>query len=198
MVKTQAIAERERNRLDDDTRQAREALQRTLTTLALIIGSALPITIAFILIMVTNEDGENPLDRVPDYDPPLVETLTVPFDSAEPVQTRYRYTGRVRIVIEGTGQVAGMGTYDALYRFADPRGTPLHPPQPGAFGLLIDGKPTRAALGLTDETQSYADDHIYSGVYEMGRADHRLTLAFDDPDPAGNNGVFTVTVVQIQ
>ncbi|MEJ5210913.1 MAG: cell division protein ZapD, partial [Burkholderiales bacterium] len=33
----------------------------------------------------TNDDG-NPLDRIPDYSHPLVETLSVPLDSGEPVQ----------------------------------------------------------------------------------------------------------------
>ncbi|MCZ7539255.1 MAG: hypothetical protein M5U29_04920 [Anaerolineae bacterium] len=176
-------------------RQPQTPLQRTLITLALIIGSALPVMIAFVLIMSTN-DGDNPLDRIPDYSDPLAETLTVPFDRAEPLETEYRYYGQVRIVVEGSGMLAGVGTLDALYVFAGEDGTPLGPPQLTASGLAIDGAPALDALGLAAEPPDYADDHLYSAIYDLGGDYRRVRFGVAGGGSSGA-GALTVTIVQL-
>ncbi len=176
-------------------RPPQTSLQHTLITLALIIGSALPVMIAFVLIASTN-DGENPLDRIPDYGDPLIETLIVPFDRAEPVETGFRYYGRVRIVVEGSGALAGMGTLDALYLFAGEDRTPLDPPQLSASGLVIDGAPALDALKLAGEPPDHADDHLYSAIYDLGSDYRRVRFSVAGGGPGGT-GALTVTIVQL-
>ena len=175
--------------------QPQTPLQRTLITLALIIGSALPVMIAFVLVASTN-DGGNPLDRIPDYGDPMTETLTVPLDRVETVETEYRYYGRVRIVVEGSGTLAGVGTLDALYLFAAADGTPLSAPQLSANGLAIDGAPALDALKLAAEPPDYAGDHLYSAIYDLGRDYRRVRFGIAGGGPGGV-GALTVTIVQL-
>ena len=182
--------------MSGDSHKPQTALQRTLTTLALIVGSALPVMIAFVLVASTN-DGGNPLDRIPDYGDPMIETLAVPFDRAEPVETEFRYYGRVRIVVEGSGTLAGAGTLDALYLFASEGGTPLSPPQLVADGLAIDGAPALDALNLAAEPPDYASDHLYSALYDL-RGDHQRVRFSVVGGGSGGAGALTVTIVQLQ
>lgn len=181
--------------MSQSPRQPQPPLQRTLTTLALIIGSALPVMIAFVLVASTN-DGDNPLDRIPDYSDPLVETLTVPFDRAEPVETEFRYYGQVRIVVEGSGALPGVGTLDALYVFAGEDGTPLSAPQLAASGLAIDGAPALDALKLAAEPPDYAGDHLYSAIYDLEDDYRRVRFSVAGGGPGGA-GALTVTIVQL-
>ena len=177
-------------------RQPQTALQRALIMLAMIVGSALPVMIALVLIASTNA-GENPLDRIPDYGDPLIETLVVPFDHAGPVETGFRYYGRVRIVVEGSGTLAGVGTLDALYLFADEDGTPLGTPRPGTGGLAIDGAPALAEFNLLAEPPDYAGDHLYSAIYDLGDDYRRLRFSIAGGGPGGT-GALTVTIVQLE
>jgi hypothetical protein len=163
--------------------------------LALIVGSALPVMIAVVLIASTNE-GENPLDRIPDYGDPLIETLVVPFDRAGPVETGFRYYGRVRIMVEGSGALAGVGTLDALYLFAGEDGTPLGTPQLTASGLAIDDAPALEALNLLAEPPDYAGDHLYSAIYDLGDDYRRVRFSVAGGGPGGT-GALTVTIVQL-
>lgn len=179
-----------------DSRKPQTALQRTLTTLALIIGSALPVMIAFVLVASSNDDG-NPLDRIPDYGDPMIETLSVPFDRAGPVETEFRYYGQVRIVVEGSGILTGAGTLDALYLFASEDGTPLGTPQLVAGGLVIDGAPALDALSLAAEPPDYAGDHLYSAIYDLG-SDYRRVRFSVAGSGSGGTGALTVTIVQLQ
>lgn len=177
-------------------RQPQTPLQRTLITLALLVGSALPVMIAFVLVTSTNDDG-NPLDRIPDYGDPLVESLTMPFDRAEPIETEYRYYGRVRIVVEGSGALPGVGRLDALYLFAGEDGAPLDPLQLTARGLTIDGALALDALKLAVEPPDYAGDHLYSALYDLGKDYRRVRFGVSGAGPGGT-GVLTVTIVQLQ
>ncbi len=181
--------------MSGDSHKPQTPLQRTLTTLALLIGSALPVMIALVLIVSTNE-GDNPLDRIPDYRDPLAETLTVPFDRAGPVETEFRYYGQVRIVVEGSGTLAGVGTLDALYVFAGEDGTPLDLPQLTASGLAIDGAPALDALKLVAEPPDYAGDHLYSAIYDLGDDYRSVRFSVAGGRPGGA-GALTVTIVQL-
>lgn len=175
-----------------DSGKSQEALRRTVSTLALIIGSALPAIIAFVLVASTN-DSENPLDRVPNYDDPLIETLTLPLDSPEPVRTAYRYYGRVRLVFEGSGILPDGQSVDAFYRYevGDASSAPVL-----TALLMVDGSPALEALGLSSEPPEYASDHLYSAVYDLRDAYRRLQ--FSVGGGPGSQGAFSVTVVQIR
>ncbi len=166
--------------------------QRAASTLALLIGSALPVLIAMVLVASTN-DGSNPLDRIPDYGDPLVETLSLPLESSEPVQTQYRYYGRVRLVFEGSGALADGAGIDAFYRF-DQTGTGAPALTPA---LAIDGMSALEALNLSAEPPAYADDHLYSAVYDL-RGDYRRLRFNALTGGPGSNGAFTITVVQLR
>lgn len=176
-----------------DSGKSREALRRTVSTLALIIGSALPAIIAFVLVASTN-DGDNPLDRVPNYDDPLMETLTLPLNSAEPVRTAYRYYGRVRLVFEGSGTLPNGQRVDAFYHYGagEASSTPVL-----TSLLTVDGSPALEALGLSTEPPEYASDHLYSAVYDLRDAYRRLQFSVGGGGP-GSQGVFSITVVQLR
>ncbi len=166
--------------------------QRAASTLALLIGSALPVIIAIVLVASTNE-GDNPLSRIPDYDDPLVETLSLSLESNELVQTQYRYYGRVRLVFEGSGFLADGAGIDAFYRF-DPAGTDA----PALTSTLaIDDTPALEALNLSAEPPAYADDHLYSAIYDLRGEYRRLRFSALTGGP-GSSGVFTITVVQLR
>lgn len=175
-----------------DAQHTQEALRRAASTLMLLIGSALPVIIAVMLVASTNDDG-NPLDRIPDYSDPLVETLSVPLDSGEPVQTQYRYFGRVRLVFEGNGTLADGATVDSFYRFDE---TVADTPALTSV-LAVDGTPALDALGLSAEPPAYADDHLYSAIYDLGGDYRRLRFGVINGGP-GSSGAFTVTVVQLR
>jgi len=166
--------------------------QRAASTLALLIGSALPVIIAIVLVASTNDQG-NPLDRIPDYGDPLVETLSLPLESGEPVQTQYRYYGRVRLVFEGSGSLADGTGVDAFYRF-DQAGTGA---SVLASALAIDGVPALEALNLSAEPPAYADDHLYSAIYDLRDEYRRLRFSVLTGGP-GSSGAFTITVVQLR
>ncbi|GAB4428668.1 MAG: hypothetical protein Kow00106_23940 [Anaerolineae bacterium] len=175
-----------------DSRRTSDALRHAASTLALLIGSALPVIIAIVLVASTNE-GNNPLDRIPEYSDPLVETLSVPLGSNEPVQTQYRYYGRVRLVFEGSGSLADGAVIDVFYRL-DQAGTGA----PALTSTLaIDGTPALEALGLRAEPPAYADDHLYSAIYDLG-GDYRRLQFTVIPDGLGGSGAFTITVVQLR
>jgi hypothetical protein len=163
-------------------------------TLALVLGSAAPVAIAFFLVATTNNDGDNPLDSVPSYTSPVEETLTVPF-GADPVRSEYFYRGSVRLVFEGSGQPGGAAFADCFYRFADAAGAPLDVPQLDPALLIIDGQPALDALGLTADPPAYQADHLYSAVLDTGSGWHRLTF---NASGSGGSGQITITLVQIE
>jgi hypothetical protein len=175
-----------------DSQRTLDALRRAANTLALLVGSALPVIIAVVLVASTN-DGGNPLDRIPEYSDPLVETLSVPLVSGEPVQTQYRYYGRVRLVFEGSGTLADGATVDSFYRF----GAPIADAPALAPVLAVDGTPALDALGLSAGPPAYADDHLYSAIYDLGGDYRHLRFSVINGGP-GSSGAFTVTVVQLR
>lgn len=172
------------------------ALERTAKTMLMVLGSALPFIIAWILIASTNED--NPLDRIPDYDAPIQETLVLPLDRAATVETAYDYRGNVRVVIEGTATGTDGARRDAFYRFTDADGMPLETAQSQDSLFTIAGEPARAALELSGNMPPYSGDHTYTGVYPAGRNWTHITFgtAGDAADIA--SGELRITVVQIE
>ncbi len=180
------------------TRQndSQNPLERAVSFLLLSIGSALPFLIAWFLIASTND--ENPLDKIPDYEAPQEETLTVPFNRETPLRTQFRYRGAVRLVIEGTGQTAGSAYNDAFYVYTGADGTPLETPQLAASGLMINGKAALAALDLEDEPLPYNADHFYTAVYDVGFELHTITFQINDATPADNTGTYAITVIDIE
>jgi hypothetical protein len=177
-------------------RGSQSALHRTLLTLLLVIGSAAPVAIAFFLVASISD--ENPLDNIPDYETTFNETLIVPFDRADPTYTEFKYTGRVRVVVEGTGQAAGTAFSDAFYLYTDADGRPLQPPQTEMFDLAIDGQRAIQALGLVDDPTPYNDDHQYAVIYDVGPELRRIAFRISDEVVQDNSGAFTIYVVQLK
>ncbi len=73
-------------------------LERTLGTLALPVGSALPFALAWILIASTDDDAtpQNPLERIPDYGgPPAPDPAHTPTP---------RYIGRRTVGLQNIAQ----------------------------------------------------------------------------------------------
>ncbi len=175
------------------TRSTPDALRQTLLTLLVVIGSALPFAIAFFLVASTNED--NPLDNIPDYEDPLTETLSVPLNGTEPVTTVYQYQRRVRLFIEGTGQI-GEAAVDAFYHYADGGLLPDAPPIP-VYGLEINGQPALDALKLAENPPAYEADHLYPVIYDAGIDLRPMTIRFAAGLPGEPTGALTITVVQL-
>lgn len=173
------------------------ALHHTLMTLLLVLGSAAPAAIAFFLVASANNDG-NPLDKIPDYDMLPSETLVIPLDRGEPTYTQFEYWGKVRLVIEGTGQAADMTYRDAFYVYTDTNGHPLETPPISPSGLEIDRRQAINALAMTADQLVYDPDHLYAVIYDVGSRARRI--AFRVPvDPAEDQtGELNITVVQLK
>lgn len=180
--------------MSQEPHRTQDAVRRTVSMLALIFASALPAVIAIVLVASTNDDG-NPLDRIPDYGDPLVETLTVPLDSVSSVQTHYRYFGRVRLVFEGSGVLPDGTSTDVFYRFSASGRASAAPTL--APALAVDGVPVLDALELSAGPPDYADDHLYSALYDL-RGDYRRLRFSVIGGGAGADGALTITVVQIR
>jgi hypothetical protein len=172
-------------------------MKQTLGMLMLIIGSAAPVMIAIMLVASTN-DG-NPLDKIPDYEDPPTETLTVPFDREETTYTEFQYVGSVRLVIEGIGRLSmGAASNDAFYVYTDAEGNQLETPRIEGPGLIIDGEPAFAAPGIVDQLPVYNDDHLYAAIFDAGPRLRRIAFRVADIDVSDNTGEFTITVVQLK
>ncbi len=164
-------------------------------TMLLAVGSALPFMIALVLIASTN-DG-NPLDRIPDYEDPINETLVLPLERGATVQTELEYRGAVRVIVEGTATLAGGARRDAFYKFAGADGAPLAAPQHQDSLFTIAGQPALAALELPVTPPDYARDHVYTGVYHAGDAWTRITFGAATGAADVTGGTLRITVVQI-
>ncbi len=171
------------------------ALRRTLMTLALVLGSAAPVAIAFFLVAMTDNGDENPLANIPSYTSPIEETLTVSFGSSDPLKSEFFYRDNVRVVFEGSGPIDGALLADSFYRLTDAAGTPLDGPQLDPSLLLIDGQTALDALGLSDDPPEYQADHLYTAVLNVGHNWRHLT--FGSASGSGS-GQLTITVVQIE
>ena len=169
-------------------RSFRRTLERTLGTLALVIGSALPFALAWVLIASTDDDTtpQNPLDRIPDYSGPLQETLSVPAGAT--VQTTYSYYGTVRLIVEGTWESAA-GTHDALYGFPS-NGSPRWQP-----ALTIDGQALADVAGWDTANRPPPDphEHTYTALYAVGKRWRALKL-----QNVAEAGTLRVTVLQVE
>jgi hypothetical protein len=177
-------------------RSNQDALHHTLMALLLVVGSAMPVAIAFFLVASTTDD--NPLDKIPDYETLPSETLVVPFDRGEPTTTEFYYWDKVRLVIEGTGQAAGSAYGDAFYLYTDANGQPLEIPQIGMSDLEIDGERALKALGLTDDPPPYEPKHLYAVIYAAGPRARRIAFRISDESVGDNTGALTITVVQLK
>lgn len=174
---------------------SRTPLERIVSFILLAIGSALPFLIAWFLIASTND--ENPLDNIPDYEAPQEETLTLPLDRASSVRTVYRYRGKVRVVIEGSGQLGGSAYHDLFYVYTDAAGDPLAVPQLADSAVTINGEPALIALDLEDDPLPYNDDHFYTAIYDGGFDLYRLAFKITGSTTEDNTGAFTITVIDI-
>ena len=170
------------------SRSFRRTLERTLGTLALLLGSALPFALAWVLIASTNDDTtpQNPLDRIPDYSGPLQETLSVPAGAT--VQTAYSYRGTVRLIVEGAWEGTA-GTCDALYCFA-PDGSPRWQPT-----LTVDGQALADVAGWDTANRPLPDprEHTYTALYAVGERWRALTL-----QNVAEGGALRVDVLQVE
>jgi hypothetical protein len=181
--------------LNPERKQNLSPLQKTLTTLLLIIGSAAPMAIAFFLVASTNKGG-NPLDNIPDSETLPTETLVVPFDGGEAITTQYEYWKNVRIVIEGSGQADGSAYSDAFYLFTDADGQPLDVPQTAPSGLEIDGQ--QALDNIEGDPPPYNSDHLYAVLYDAGPRARRLTFRIAGDASTGSTGTVTITIVELK
>lgn len=179
-----------------NTRTTGDAIRRTLPTLVLLIGAALPVAIAFFLV-AASDDGDNPLDRIPEYEDPIQETVTLPFRPGETVRTAFRYRDSVRLVIEGTA-TGETGPIDAFYRIAGAAGTAPDQPVRAPSALAVNGEPLLAALGLTADPPPFAPDHVYTGLYDAGASLRYLMFRVSNDVSPESSGQFTITVIQLK
>ncbi len=164
----------------------RRALERTLGTLALLVGSALPFALAWVLVASTNEEAapQNPLERIPNYSGPLEETLSVPAGDA--VQTAYTYRGTVRLIVEGQwGE--GAALCDALYCFSPNSAARWRP------SLRVDGAALEEVAMWDGQTPPAPDprEHTYTALYGVGERWRALRL-----QNTAEAGALRVTVLQ--
>ncbi len=163
-------------------------LERTLSTLALLIGSALPIVLSWILIDSTNDNAakQNLLNRVPDYGDLSEDPLDVPAGAT--THTAYSYHGTIRLIVEGAWETNG-GLCDALYCF---------PPSGDAWwqpALALDGQALAEAAGwdATNRPPPDPQEHTYTALYNVGTRWRPLTLR-----NIARTGTLRVTVLQVE
>jgi len=174
------------------SRSFRSSLGNNLATLAVAIGSLLPILIAWVLISSTND--ENPLDAVPNYSSPMQETVTLSEHQFTAARTTYEYRNTVRLIIQGTLTLTSGASSDGFFTFADADGTPFAAPVAHDWSLTVNGAPITATL--SPDTLSYDSEHVYTARYDIGSK--WQTITFDiTPDTPGS-GDLRVTVIQIE
>ncbi len=167
----------------------RRTLERLLSTLALLLGSALPFALAWVLIASTDEDATppaNPLDRIPNYSGPLEETLDI--SAGETVQTAYTYRGTVRLIVEGVWEESA-GMCDALYCFSAAGAAQWRPV------LVVGGLALADVAGWDAETRPQPDphEHTYTALMNLGGRWRALRL-----QNTAEAGTWRVTVLQVE
>jgi hypothetical protein len=122
------------------------------------------------------------------------EVVTVRFDRALPTYTQHEYSGKVTLLISGTGQAGGNSMSDAFYLFTDEQGNLRNPPQTEAFDLEIDGRRAIITLGLRDNPPMFTANHTYSVSYDVGPTPRRIAFRISDLIVDDNKGMFTVQI----
>ena len=173
-------------------RRPQTALERIVFAMLMVIGSALPFVIAWVLIASTND--ENPLDRVPDYGQRVQETLSVAPERMTRARTAYEYRGAVRVIIEGTLTFGSGAAADAFYTL--PASGDAAARTPHTWTLTVDGAPILAALGM-DAPPAYDKDHVYTGVLDLGADWTRPAFDLAPADRAAG-GDLRVTLIQLE
>jgi hypothetical protein len=170
---------------------------RITLNLLVIAGAALPVVLAVALISLSGGDGDKTDDPPQPEWRDMRETVIVPFDQDAAVRTQYRYRGRVRLFLSGTGQASGSAYSDALYLYTDDAGNPLDEPRLGEFDLEIDGEHTARQLGLADDPPPLVDDHLYAVIYDVGPEPRRISFRTSDHYLADNTGEYRIDVIQL-
>lgn len=168
------------------------ALKRMALAMLMVVGSALPFIIAWVLITSTN-DG-NPLDNVPDYSDPLQETVSIAPDRMTAARTQYEYRQQVRLIFEGTLTGDDGAQSDAFFTFTVADGTLLDSPRPTTWAIVAADRALSASGA--DDALAYDDEHVYTLVIDLGSRWQRISFDFA-PEISGG-GDLRVTVIQLE
>jgi len=125
------------------------------------------------------------------------EIVEIPFTKLEATQTEQLYSGKVHLVIRGSGQAGGRDYSDAFYLYAKEDDTPYNPPWLEHFDLEIDGQRAIHRLGLLENPPAYNPEHIYAVEYDVGDTPRPLTFRISDSIVDDNTGTFWITVYRI-
>lgn len=135
--------------------------------------------------------GSDPVPAIPP--PNTVETLTLPFVADATATSQNAYSGPVQLVLEGNGQIAGQGFFDALYHYSDDFGdlfpTPILLNEPL---LIVDAQPV---TDLADDDLRYAPFHVYPLTLNMGDEPRPLTATVQLPTDTETRGQFRVFII---
>lgn len=169
------------------------ALKRLALAMLMVVGSALPFIIAWVLIASTND--ENPLDNVPGYSDPLQETVSIAPDRITAARTQYEYRQQVRLIFEGTLTGGDGAQHDAFFTFTAAGGTPLGSPRLNTWTIVAADQARTAAAGA-DDALVYDDEHVYTLVIDLGSRWQRIP--FDFAPQISGGGDLRVTVIQLE
>ena len=122
------------------------------------------------------------------------EVLMVPFDKLEPTYSAQTYSGKVGLIISGTGQAGGTDYSDAFYLYETGEGASYLPPLTHQFDLEIDGDRAINTLGLSENPPSYSSDHVYQVTYDVGPEPRQIAFRISDSVVNDNTGQFEIKI----
>ena len=157
----------------------------------IVIGVTALIFVAAVPFMWFNQQR-----RQPEIGPGLMadEIVIVPFRRLEPTVTEQLFTGKITLVISGSGQAGGTDYSDAFYLYQHGDGVAYDPPQLEHFDLEIDGQRAIYTLGLLENPPPYAPDHVYQVVYDVGPVPRQIKLRISDEIVDDNFGAFRIEI----
>lgn len=129
---------------------------------------------------------------LPEIPPPgAAESVIIPFANVEPIATAGTYSGEVRLVIEGFGNLTDGSFADAFYRYAADDGFSLDEPELKTMRVLLDGEDISGELALP----RYNPFHLYDLSLSVGDSPQALAFLIEEGDPSDDEGRLVVYIV---
>ena len=160
----------------------------------LAIGAGGIIAVVAMLIFISRPTNDVSIQTEPDsvqnaqieVEGVFRETITLPLDSTEPIATVNDYSGLVRLVITGIGQLDDNTQVDAFYDFSgDATATTF---------LHLNQSPARTALAIPQSSPAYEDTHTYILDYDVGEQPREIQFSIDDSNFSDNSGELQIAI----
>jgi hypothetical protein len=164
------------------------------------IGNSLVIVLIFIItpiavyLAATNLLGPPRLSgpALPEIPPPgAAESVTVPFANSTAIAAATSYSGPLRLVIEGFGNLENGTFADAFYRYAAADGFSLDEPELRAMRILVNGEDRTGEI----ELPRYNPFHLYEINLDLGADAQSIAFLIEEGDPSDSEGRLVVYIV---